>query len=213
MPISSSKSKRRNNGQNPLPQILIAIAAVLVLVGVIYFFSQPAPPMPGSDRDVHGCIPSAGYSWCEEKQKCLRVWEENCTATPVIVGGDRDAHGCIGSAGYTWCEELNKCLRVWEEACKPAGAQRGAVMDVANLCSYLNGTVADAGACPNGTDNVAVPSSDGKSKACCYPAGTPLPMYGAGVDSHGCVGSTGYIWCEAKQRCLNILIENCTSAT
>ena len=35
----------------------------------------------GNDRDSYGCIPSAGYSWCEEKQKCLRTWEESCDAT------------------------------------------------------------------------------------------------------------------------------------
>ncbi|WP_175813222.1 hypothetical protein [Burkholderia contaminans] len=34
-----------------------------------------APPMPGSDRDSHGCIPSAGYSWCEQTQQCERPWE------------------------------------------------------------------------------------------------------------------------------------------
>ncbi|NNC38641.1 MAG: hypothetical protein EX271_10590 [Acidimicrobiales bacterium] len=33
-------------------------------------------PLPGSDRDEHGCIPSAGYVWSEEKQKCVRPWEE-----------------------------------------------------------------------------------------------------------------------------------------
>ncbi|MFA5993016.1 MAG: hypothetical protein WC796_04890 [Candidatus Pacearchaeota archaeon] len=33
----------------------------------------------GGDKDAHGCIGSAGYQWCEEKQKCLRVWEENCS--------------------------------------------------------------------------------------------------------------------------------------
>ena len=32
----------------------------------------------GSDRDEHGCIGSAGYSWCGKKQKCLRIWEEPC---------------------------------------------------------------------------------------------------------------------------------------
>lgn len=37
--------------------------------------------MPGSDRDSHGCIGSAGYTWCEPKQKCLREWEESCTGT------------------------------------------------------------------------------------------------------------------------------------
>lgn len=49
----------------------------LVVVNIV----QPAKtkkPMPGSDRDSHGCIGSAGYSWCESKQKCLRVWEEPC---------------------------------------------------------------------------------------------------------------------------------------
>lgn len=35
-------------------------------------------PLLGGDRDEHGCIGSAGYSWCELKQKCLRIWEEKC---------------------------------------------------------------------------------------------------------------------------------------
>lgn len=33
----------------------------------------------GGDADEHGCVGSAGYSWCEAKQKCLRTWEESCT--------------------------------------------------------------------------------------------------------------------------------------
>jgi hypothetical protein len=35
----------------------------------------------GGDRDEHGCIGSAGYSWCEEKKKCLRSWEEECATS------------------------------------------------------------------------------------------------------------------------------------
>ena len=31
--------------------------------------------MTGSDRDVHGCIESAGYRWCERVDKCVRPWE------------------------------------------------------------------------------------------------------------------------------------------
>jgi len=31
----------------------------------------PTQQLVGADRDIHGCIPSAGYSWCEVKQKCL----------------------------------------------------------------------------------------------------------------------------------------------
>jgi len=42
--------------------------------------SQPTAviPMVGNDKDKHGCIGSAGYSWCEIKNKCLRIWEEKC---------------------------------------------------------------------------------------------------------------------------------------
>lgn len=35
----------------------------------------------GNDKDEHGCIGSAGYIWCEAKEKCLRTWEEECSAT------------------------------------------------------------------------------------------------------------------------------------
>ena len=31
--------------------------------------------MPGSDRDEHGCIASAGYTWCERTRQCERPWE------------------------------------------------------------------------------------------------------------------------------------------
>ncbi|MFA6382465.1 MAG: hypothetical protein WCX08_04330 [Candidatus Buchananbacteria bacterium] len=32
----------------------------------------------GGDKDEHGCIGSAGYFWCQAKQKCLRPGEEPC---------------------------------------------------------------------------------------------------------------------------------------
>jgi|GEM_PF-142913 len=77
-------------------------------------------PLPGSDRDSHGCVPSAGYSWCEPLQECIRPWETNCTygaGDDLIPGSDRDEHGCIASAGYSWCESKQKCIRSWEETC------------------------------------------------------------------------------------------------
>lgn len=44
----------------------------------------PTPPLiVGNDRDEHGCIGSAGYTWCPIKNKCLRVWEEKCETSPV----------------------------------------------------------------------------------------------------------------------------------
>ena len=32
----------------------------------------------GGQRNEHGCLGPAGYTWCEAKQKCLRTWEEPC---------------------------------------------------------------------------------------------------------------------------------------
>lgn len=31
----------------------------------------------GNDRDKHGCISSAGYTWSQAQNKCVRLWEEN----------------------------------------------------------------------------------------------------------------------------------------
>lgn len=31
--------------------------------------------MPGSDKDKHGCIASAGYTWSEVKKDCIRIFE------------------------------------------------------------------------------------------------------------------------------------------
>ena len=35
-------------------------------------------PLIGGQKDAHGCLIAAGYSWCEQKNKCLRNWEEVC---------------------------------------------------------------------------------------------------------------------------------------
>lgn len=39
----------------------------------------------GGDKDAGGCLIAAGYSWCEAKQKCLRVWEEKCELTSSLT--------------------------------------------------------------------------------------------------------------------------------
>ncbi len=37
--------------------------------------AQGPASAPGADRDDHGCIGSAGYSWCGREAKCVRPWE------------------------------------------------------------------------------------------------------------------------------------------
>lgn len=77
--------------------LLVIILILLLVAGGYYFYqqSQSEPTTPanenqednsqqivGNDQDAHGCIGSAGYSWCEPKNKCLRIWEESCYSSP-----------------------------------------------------------------------------------------------------------------------------------
>lgn len=61
------------------------IIVIIILAGIlVYSYSRNNEKVVddnmivGNDRDSHGCIGSAGYSWCEKSQKCIRVWEEAC---------------------------------------------------------------------------------------------------------------------------------------
>ena len=63
--------------------LLSFILGILIVGGVWaynYWWANPEEPI-GGERDEHGCLLMAGYTWCEAKQKCLRVWEEGCGIT------------------------------------------------------------------------------------------------------------------------------------
>lgn len=59
----------------------IMMTAFIVLALALILLAGCQQQVVGGDRDEHGCIASAGYSWCEAKQKCLRTWEEPCNIT------------------------------------------------------------------------------------------------------------------------------------
>jgi len=91
---------------------------------------EPEEPMPGSDRDEHGCIGSAGYVWCEAKQKCIRPWEEPCDAKLTLEQARTIAESSldcmnVGKLGnqsmynnvtHTWWFDLD----VAKQGCSPA---------------------------------------------------------------------------------------------
>ena len=58
--------------------LIFLILAGLLLGYLLYQYSNRRKDKLGSERDIHGCIPSAGYRWCEVTQKCIRPWEEKC---------------------------------------------------------------------------------------------------------------------------------------
>ncbi|MFA5392390.1 MAG: hypothetical protein WC306_01700 [Candidatus Paceibacterota bacterium] len=69
------------------PIVIVLIIALLSAGGITgYVFIKNKPPkIIGGDTDSHGCLISAGYSWCEAKQKCLRTWEESCEETTTTL--------------------------------------------------------------------------------------------------------------------------------
>jgi len=57
--------------------VLIGLLLLLIFTMLPKNTSQKQNLVLGGDKDKHGCIGSAGYSWDESKQKCIRSWEEN----------------------------------------------------------------------------------------------------------------------------------------
>jgi hypothetical protein len=92
------------NGMKQL-QFLI-LAALMVCTGVLAPGCMGQGPI-GGDKDEHGCLTGAGYSWCEAKGKCLRVWEEPCSGASVIDTFEE----CV-AAGYPVMESYPRQCRV-----------------------------------------------------------------------------------------------------
>lgn len=49
---------------------------LLASVGFVNVSAQAqSGRMIGGNRDQHGCLPAAGYSWCGYTRQCERPWE------------------------------------------------------------------------------------------------------------------------------------------
>ena len=44
--------------------------------------------IPGSDKDEHGCVGSAGYVWSEVKKDCIRPFEAGLKITYIVFAAD-----------------------------------------------------------------------------------------------------------------------------
>ena len=72
---------------------LILSVIALILLGVllvVYLPITPNEPAPkvGADKDVHGCIASAGYTYSVVRGGCIRVWEAGTALVLVVPMGD-----------------------------------------------------------------------------------------------------------------------------
>jgi len=65
------------------PLVTLTIVAIVIGIFTLYLYAlkpSPAsePKIIGGDKDSHGCLSGAGYSWCSATNKCIRSWEELC---------------------------------------------------------------------------------------------------------------------------------------
>ena len=66
--------------------LLVAIILLGVLV-VVYIPFTPEKPIVGANRDSHGCIASAGYTYSIVRGACIRLWEQGIALTPTVQIG------------------------------------------------------------------------------------------------------------------------------
>jgi hypothetical protein len=104
--------------QNTIILIVVLILIVIVVGYLVYYqINRNNFIIVGGDRDEHGCIGSAGYQWCESKQKCLRIWEETCDSNNSIKNyctpEQKKAQICpeYYSATCGWFNSSIKCIK------------------------------------------------------------------------------------------------------
>jgi hypothetical protein len=86
--------------------VVIVLMLFVIFVGLFFYFYKNSDRgvVVGGDRDSHGCILSAGYTWCEVKNKCLRSWEEGCEVKSVfdaVYNIDGVDYKLSGGTGYS----------------------------------------------------------------------------------------------------------------
>lgn len=58
-------------------------------------FAQEKPHVVGGDRDSHGCIGSAGYTYSQIKKDCVRVFEQKIKLTEVKPKGSSTSMAAV----------------------------------------------------------------------------------------------------------------------
>jgi len=169
----------------------VSNAVVLVAFGFLLFGCIYPGSMPGSDKDAHGCLASAGYTWCGPQQKCVRLWETPCpsaiidSVVPIQIPNTTPASTPtstvpVSTPNYTsqlpnpasvYCVNNNGSLRLVDSESGQYG-----------LCTLPSGEVCEEWAF--------------------YRGECPKLKVGNATDSHGCIGSAGYAWCEGLQQCI-----------
>ena len=63
----------------------------LLFAGTSVLFAQQTQPKAGADKDAHGCIASAGYTYSQLKKECIRTFEQKIQLKEIATKGNYNA--------------------------------------------------------------------------------------------------------------------------
>jgi len=141
-------------------------------------------------NDNHGCIGSAGYSWCASLNECLRPFETTCPPP------SHDAHGC--PAGAAFCAYTRLCQY-------PGTCYAG------NPVIIPGGDVDQYGCRASAGLSWCAASQTCEMYGYCLSPVVNNP--GSDRDQYGCIGSAGYTWCDSLQECIRTFDTVCPPLT
>lgn len=104
----------------------MSLAAVALSCGCL--FLKMDDPLVGNDRDSHGCIGSAGYTWSVLKNECIRIFE---------AGVPFDAYGSNQDITLSAFVVLSKDRRT-AELFLPRGSRGGILLERKNAALLEN---------------------------------------------------------------------------
>lgn len=171
-------------------------------------------PVVGGDRDAYGCIPSAGYQWCEFKEKCIRPWEESCSpSTSYTPSYSRSRYtptvydACDRASGFIWCAAKQTCIQPWVEDCAfPSTSRYYPTAD--NTIRDEHGCIASQGFYWCEAQSACLQT--GTTCTSKYPTGSTAGCSSVQPwDSYGCNALRGEGWCDSKQSCIQVSTESC----
>lgn len=68
--------------------LLLSMSLALTSCGNSQKQKKEEAPALGSDKDDHGCVGSAGYTWSEVQKDCIRLWEKGVRMEAVADKSD-----------------------------------------------------------------------------------------------------------------------------
>ena len=57
-----------------------------MIINALLFNNVYSQSLVGNERDGNNCLISAGYSWCESSNSCIRNWETPCEDNFISCG-------------------------------------------------------------------------------------------------------------------------------